>query len=150
MARGWNQSPPQTPVPQSQAPLPPRLTTPQAMLIVKDGVPYSATLSVWAPLCKEWKDRGVCKAGASCPNQHLGFRTHDDDGQMVNRCVICGAMGHMKEDCVAPGGDKDPNEKRVWKEYDERKQKAIREGKYPFALPGKGQQQPQKGKDGQK
>ena len=41
-------------------------------------------------------------------------------------------MGRMKEDCTAPGGDKDPNEKRVWKEYDERKQKAIREGKYPL------------------
>ena len=56
----------------------------------------------------------------------------------------------MKEDCTAPGGGKDPNEKKVWKEYEERKQKPIREGKYPFAPPGKGQQQAPKGKGGQK
>ena len=55
----------------------------------KDRARMSSTHAWWAPLCKDWES-GCCKQGVNCPQQHPGFRLHDSNGVLVNRCYICG------------------------------------------------------------
>ena len=59
----------------------------------------SATTSMWAKPCTDWKATGVCSRGISCKHAHEGFPVTGAD-----RCITCGRRGHVSKDCKAPGG----------------------------------------------
>ena len=52
--------------------------------------------------------------------RHDGFPTHDGQGNLVDRCTLCGGSGHKCAECVALGGGKDPQMDIVAEAYSER------------------------------
>ena len=116
------QTPP-PPLPTSQQPQShrrQRSTTPNANGVMVNGRFCSATTSRWAQPCHQWTNTGQCSRGLGCTWRHEGFPTHDGQGNIVDRCTLCGALRHKWADCIAPGGGKDPQKNKVAEAYSER------------------------------
>ena len=93
----------------------------------------TSTHAIWADPCKDWDVTGICLRGKSCHFKHEGFPRTE------NRCLTCGTPGHSYNDCIAPGGKKDPKKDAVWTAYNERKAKALKTT--PGKSAGKGKDQ---------
>ena len=128
-----------------------KTSTNHAASVKIGGEKYSNTHAMWAPPCTHWKEKGICSRGIACNFRHDGFKMYEN-GELVDRCFVCGRSGHPTKECKAPGGGADPKKDEVWKVYKElaakKKQESNgnKEGAKGEKTKGKGRG---KGKDAQ-
>ena len=81
-------------------------------------------MTSWARPCTFWEE-GECKKGISSPFKHQGFPISE------SRCITCKSTTNKSGECTSPGGGADPDREKHWKEYRDRKLKAISDGLVP-------------------